>query len=112
MTKVWAPHITFICTFYDPLKLYATVAREYETPILRENPEELGYVNQHGLSRKVRCSHGLESIKLNYGVITTHQHIFEAIKHSLERLQLDYVDVLQCARALVSASSSYTYSRG
>ncbi|CAE6490613.1 unnamed protein product [Rhizoctonia solani] len=36
-----------------------------------------GYVNQYGLSRK---------------------HIFEAIKHSLERLQLDYVDVLQCHR--------------
>ena len=26
----------------------------------------------------------------------TYQHIFESIKHSLERLQLDYVDVLQC----------------
>jgi len=35
------------------------------------------YVNQHGLSRK---------------------HIFESVKHSLERLQLDYVDVLQCHR--------------
>ncbi|KAG8999736.1 hypothetical protein FRB94_014090 [Tulasnella sp. JGI-2019a] len=33
--------------------------------------------NQQGLSRK---------------------HIFESIKHSLERLQLDYVDVLQCHR--------------
>ncbi|QRV72604.1 aldo/keto reductase family protein [Ceratobasidium sp. AG-Ba] len=36
-----------------------------------------GYKNQHGLSRK---------------------HIFESVKHSLERLQLDYVDVLQCHR--------------
>ncbi|KAH7337931.1 Aldo keto reductase [Rhizoctonia solani] len=36
-----------------------------------------GYVNQYGLSRK---------------------HIFESVKHSLERLQLDYVDVLQCHR--------------
>ncbi|GAB1524290.1 hypothetical protein RhiTH_007443 [Rhizoctonia solani] len=36
-----------------------------------------GYVNQYGLSRK---------------------HIFDSIKHSLERLQLDYVDVLQCHR--------------
>jgi aryl-alcohol dehydrogenase-like predicted oxidoreductase len=26
------------------------------------------------------------------------QHIFEAVKKSLERLQLDYVDVLQCHR--------------
>ncbi|CAE6441150.1 unnamed protein product [Rhizoctonia solani] len=36
-----------------------------------------GYANQYGLSRK---------------------HIFESVKHSLERLQLDYVDVLQCHR--------------
>ncbi|CAE6441161.1 unnamed protein product [Rhizoctonia solani] len=39
--------------------------------------ESKGYVNQFGLSRK---------------------HIFESIKHSLDRLQLDYVDVLQCHR--------------
>lgn len=37
----------------------------------------LGYVNQYGLSRK---------------------HIFEGVKRSLERLQLDYIDVLQCHR--------------
>ncbi|TRM56989.1 NADP-dependent oxidoreductase domain-containing protein [Schizophyllum amplum] len=41
------------------------------------NPDTVGYVNQHGLSRK---------------------HIFDAVKHSLERLQLDYIDVLQCHR--------------
>ncbi|KAK0473441.1 aryl-alcohol dehydrogenase [Armillaria novae-zelandiae] len=34
-----------------------------------------GYVNQYGLSRK---------------------HIFDSIKNSLERLQLDYIDVLHC----------------
>ncbi|CAE6473037.1 unnamed protein product [Rhizoctonia solani] len=39
--------------------------------------EAKGYTNQFGLSRK---------------------HIFESIKRSLERLQLDYVDVLQCHR--------------
>ncbi|KAJ7886203.1 NADP-dependent oxidoreductase domain-containing protein [Mycena olivaceomarginata] len=36
-----------------------------------------GYVNQYGLSRK---------------------HIFDAVKHSLRRLGLDYIDVLQCHR--------------
>lgn len=35
------------------------------------------YINAKGLSRK---------------------HIFDSIKASLERLQLDYVDVLQCHR--------------
>jgi len=37
----------------------------------------LRYVNQHGLSRK---------------------YLFDSVKHSLERLQLDYIDVLQCHR--------------
>ncbi|KAF8207278.1 Aldo/keto reductase [Mycena galopus ATCC 62051] len=40
-------------------------------------PDNIGYVNQHGLSRK---------------------HIFAAVKDSLKRLQLDYIDVLQCHR--------------
>jgi aryl-alcohol dehydrogenase-like predicted oxidoreductase len=42
-----------------------------------KDPDKLGYVNQHGLSRK---------------------HIFDAVQHSLQRLQLDYIDVLQCHR--------------
>ncbi|PBL03979.1 Aldo/keto reductase [Armillaria gallica] len=37
----------------------------------------MGYTNQYGLGRK---------------------HIFDSVKHSLERLQLDYIDVLQCHR--------------
>ena len=41
------------------------------------DPYEQGYVNQMGLSRK---------------------HIFDGVKRSLERLQLDYIDVLQCHR--------------
>ncbi|KAI0057909.1 aryl-alcohol dehydrogenase [Artomyces pyxidatus] len=39
--------------------------------------DALGYVNQQGLSRK---------------------HIFDSVKASLERLGLDYIDVLQCHR--------------
>jgi aryl-alcohol dehydrogenase-like predicted oxidoreductase len=32
-------------------------------------------------------------------IVTLHlQHIFDSVKKSLERLQLDYVDVLQCHR--------------
>ncbi|KAJ6512577.1 Aldo/keto reductase, partial [Mycena sanguinolenta] len=40
-------------------------------------PDNVGYVNQHGLSRK---------------------HIFDSVHASLKRLQLDYIDVLQCHR--------------
>ncbi|TFK34297.1 NADP-dependent oxidoreductase domain-containing protein [Crucibulum laeve] len=58
-------------------KMYAVVRRNYNEPLLREGADQLGYVNQHGLSRK---------------------HIFESVKHSLERLQLDYIDVFQCHR--------------
>ncbi|CAE6369808.1 unnamed protein product [Rhizoctonia solani] len=63
-------------------KLYQIVAREpgeFVRATGGDCPEgdTKGYVNQYGLSRK---------------------HIFESIKHSLERLQLDYVDVLQCHR--------------
>ncbi|KAH9476273.1 Versiconal hemiacetal acetate reductase [Psilocybe cubensis] len=60
-------------------KLHGVVAREFGVSYWGEGnkADSDGYVNQHGLSRK---------------------HIFESVKHSLERLQLDYVDVLQCHR--------------
>ncbi|KAF7965585.1 hypothetical protein HWV62_42695 [Athelia sp. TMB] len=53
-------------------KVFFTVGH---TPEAKDTPESGGYVNQRGLSRK---------------------HIFESVAHSLRRLQLDYVDVLQC----------------
>jgi len=55
-------------------KVFFAVGKEFST---KDKSEALGYVNQSGLSRK---------------------HIFESVKHSLGRLQLDYVDVLQCHR--------------
>ncbi|CCO35836.1 Putative aryl-alcohol dehydrogenase C977.14c [Rhizoctonia solani AG-1 IB] len=54
-------------------KVYFPVAPTFTIP--SPAVDAAGYVNQYGLGRK---------------------HIFESIKHSLERLQLDYVDVLQC----------------
>ncbi|KAH9947594.1 aryl-alcohol dehydrogenase [Amylocystis lapponica] len=59
-------------------KLAGTVCRDRGTKMFDSKlSEELGYVNQRGTSRK---------------------HVFDAVKHSLERLQLDYIDVLQCHR--------------
>ncbi|KAG9316338.1 aryl-alcohol dehydrogenase [Chiua virens] len=60
-------------------KVYNVVGRTPGEKLFRSavHPDKMGYVNQRGLSRK---------------------HIFQSIKHSLERLQLDYVDVLQCHR--------------
>ncbi|KAG1905203.1 aryl-alcohol dehydrogenase [Suillus fuscotomentosus] len=57
--------------------VFNVVGREYNTHQLggRKDPDQNGYVNQHGLSRK---------------------HIFASVKKSLERLQMDYIDVLQC----------------
>ncbi|KAG1874950.1 aryl-alcohol dehydrogenase [Suillus subluteus] len=59
-------------------KVYHVVGREYSASRFfpgRDEPDRHGYVNQHGLSRK---------------------HIFASVKQSLERLQLDYIDLLQC----------------
>jgi aryl-alcohol dehydrogenase-like predicted oxidoreductase len=59
-------------------KVFMTVPDDPDVhPASLGNPDESGYVNQHGLSRK---------------------HIFDSIKASLERLGTDYVDVLQCHR--------------
>ncbi|KAI0806631.1 aryl-alcohol dehydrogenase [Fomes fomentarius] len=44
---------------------------------LGKKPQEIGIINQHGLNRK---------------------HIFDSVKASLKRLQLEYIDVLQCHR--------------
>ncbi|KAK0457463.1 aryl-alcohol dehydrogenase [Desarmillaria tabescens] len=59
-------------------KVFCTVGQEpEELYVTSADSEKNGYVNQHGLSRK---------------------HIFDSVKHSLKRLQLEYIDVLQCHR--------------
>ncbi|TFK23350.1 oxidoreductase [Coprinopsis marcescibilis] len=60
-------------------KLYFTVGTEIDENAFYapDTADAKGYVNQHGLSRK---------------------HIFDGVKGILKRLQLDYIDVLQCHR--------------
>ncbi|CCM05335.1 uncharacterized protein FIBRA_07549 [Fibroporia radiculosa] len=60
-------------------KLFGAVAPRYDMSIMAQGlkPEDLGIINQKGLNRK---------------------YIFDSVKKSLERLQLDYVDLLQCHR--------------
>lgn len=61
-------------------KVYFIVGKSPEVRYLGGGgaiPEADGYVNQGGLSRK---------------------HIFDSVKMSLKRLQLDYIDLLQCHR--------------
>ncbi|TCD64936.1 hypothetical protein EIP91_003433 [Steccherinum ochraceum] len=60
-------------------KVYFPVHPDHGVNILTAglSPDDIGLVNQHGLSRKA---------------------IFSAVKASLERLQMDYIDVLQCHR--------------
>lgn len=57
-------------------KVFSIVGQSPER-YLGKTPDQDGYVNQRGLSRK---------------------HIFESIKASLERVGLEYVDMLQCHR--------------
>ncbi|KDQ64777.1 hypothetical protein JAAARDRAFT_202062 [Jaapia argillacea MUCL 33604] len=65
--------IVVMTKVYFPVSTTDPSSQAYKHP----NPTELGFVNQHGLSRK---------------------HIFDSIKKSLERLGLEYLDLLQCHR--------------
>ncbi|KAJ3755638.1 NADP-dependent oxidoreductase domain-containing protein [Lentinula raphanica] len=61
-------------------KVYFAVGKTTDTVTMAKLKVELdgsGYANQYGLSRK---------------------HIFDSVKQSLARLQLDYIDLLQCHR--------------
>jgi aryl-alcohol dehydrogenase-like predicted oxidoreductase len=70
---IGAPRESFVIL----TKVYGGINIEGIPDEARDNPEAYGLVNDRGLSRK---------------------HIFASIKASLERLQLDYVDVYQCHR--------------
>ncbi|KAI0697100.1 Aldo/keto reductase [Cerioporus squamosus] len=60
-------------------KVYSPVMHETGIDFFAsgKRPEDFGVINQYGLNRK---------------------HIFDSVKASLRRLQVDYIDVLQCHR--------------
>ncbi|EPS94270.1 hypothetical protein FOMPIDRAFT_1026254 [Fomitopsis schrenkii] len=61
-------------------KIFAPIAPTYDVNIQFQGlsaEKDFGIINQQGLSRK---------------------HIFDGVKKCLERLQVDYIDVLQCHR--------------
>ncbi|KAJ7220745.1 aryl-alcohol dehydrogenase [Mycena pura] len=58
-------------------KVCLIAARGTADTVMAAEADARGYVNQYGLSRK---------------------HIFDSVKHSLRRLGLEYIDVLQCHR--------------
>ena len=63
---------------------------------LGKSAEEFGVINQKGLSRKVRSVLRCGS-QLRLTACMLSQHIFDAVQASLKRLQVDYIDLLQCA---------------
>ncbi|KZT67555.1 oxidoreductase [Daedalea quercina L-15889] len=58
-------------------KVYFPVAPKYDMNMWGKDPVDVGIINQTGLNRK---------------------HIFDSVKKSLERLQVDHIDLLQCHR--------------
>lgn len=58
-------------------KVYFPVSRDVEELVMGKFNPVKGFVNRAGLSRK---------------------HIFESVQASLKRLDMDYIDVLQCHR--------------
>ena len=77
--KLRATFRNFVANHSTIRQICGAVGKEVGTSaweLLVAGPDNVGYVNQHGLSRK---------------------HIVAGVKASLKRLQLDYIDVLQCA---------------
>ena len=93
MTKVLSLPSAYHKMLMPYIQVFFAVGREYGT---QDKSEALGYVNQSGLSRKVNRLLTLIYSKRVSNRFFCLQHIFESVKHSLDRLQLDYVDVLQC----------------
>ena len=82
-------------------QLFSPVMKEYGARLwgTGKTPEDVGIINQKGLNRKVRpvvCVH--VSREAN-AMIVLLQHIFDSVQASLKRLQVDYIDLLQCTYA-------------
>lgn len=65
-----------------------------EAELARMNPDDAGLVNRYGLSRK--ASTLIQVTRFLMTNFDNKKHIFDSVKESLQRLQVDYIDVLQC----------------
>ena len=73
-----------------------------------KKPEDFGIINQKGLSRKVSHFHATKLADIP----TLLQHIFDGVKKCLERLEVDYIDVLQCKCCVSSDEQARMTHRG
>ena len=64
-----------------------------------KTPEDVGIINQKGLNRKVRPVVCVPVSREANAMIVLLQHIFDSVQASLKRLQVDYIDLLQCTYA-------------
>ena len=82
-------------------QLFSPVMKEYGARLwgTGKTPEDVGIINQKGLNRKVRPVVCVPVCREANAMIVLLQHIFDSVQASLKRLQVDYIDLLQCAYA-------------
>ncbi len=97
---MWMALICFLQCQFAIFQLFGVCGRNVSDRFRGKNPDDFGYVNQYGLSRKVGPTLALivflEVASMLISPQYSIQHIFDSVKASLKRLQLEYIDLFQC----------------